>query len=83
MLVYVYLQHLCNAILCSRMYVRRACATIVQFSGQNVPGDHYCLKEEHNHMYKRFKSLPRSLHIAYDFCNALKIHLMFAECVAL
>ena len=31
------------------------------------------LMEEHNH--KHFKSLPRSLHIAYDFSNALKIHL--------
>ena len=35
-LVYVYPQRLCNTILCSRMYVRHACATIVQFSGQNV-----------------------------------------------
>ena len=31
------------------------------------------LMEEHNH--KHFKSLPRSLHIAYDFSNTLKIHL--------
>ena len=47
-LVYVYLQHLHNTILCSpRMYVRHACATIAQFSGQNVPGTimtpDYCL----------------------------------------
>ena len=28
---------------------------------------------EHNH--KRFKSLPRSLRIAYDFSDALKTHL--------
>ena len=30
---------------------------------------------EHNHMYKRFKSLHRSLRIAYDFRNDLKILL--------
>ena len=40
----------------------------------------YCLRgpyymAEHNHMYKRFKSLHRSLRIAYDFRNDLKIHL--------
>ena len=29
--------------------------------------------EEHDH--KRFKSLPHSLRIAYDFSDALKIHL--------
>ena len=38
------------------------------------------LMEEHNH--KRFKSLPRSLRIAYDFSDAMKTHLN-AECVAL
>ena len=53
-----------------------------------VPGDDYCpglllrlcgpyLMEEHN--YKRFKSLPRSLRIAYDFSDTLKIHLKFVE----
>ena len=31
------------------------------------------LMQEHDH--KRFKSLPRSLRIAYDFSDALKIHL--------
>ena len=50
-----------------------------------APGDNYgpgllpglCgpyLMEEHDH--KRFKSLPRSLRIAYDFSDTL----MFAEC---
>ena len=37
MLVNVYSQRLRNTILCSRMYVRHVCATIAQFSGQNVP----------------------------------------------
>ena len=37
MLVYVYPERLQNTILCLRMYVRHACATIVQFSGQTVP----------------------------------------------
>ena len=36
MLVYVYPQHLYNTILCSHMYIHHACATIAQFSGQNV-----------------------------------------------
>ena len=31
------------------------------------------LMQEHDH--KRFKSLPRSLRIAYDFSDALKVHL--------
>ena len=86
MLVYVYPQRLCNTILCSRMYICHACTTIVQFSCQNVsPGTNtppdYCLTcvahipsiEEHNQ--KHFKSLPCSLRIAYNFSNALKIHL--------
>ena len=49
-----------------------------------APGDDYGLRllpglcglylmEEHNH--KCFKYLPRSLRIAYDFSDALKIHL--------
>ena len=86
MLVYVDPQRLRNTILCSRTYVRHACATIAQFSGQNVPGDDYgpgllpglCgpyLMEECNRMHKRCKSLPRSLRIAFNFSNALKIHL--------
>ena len=51
------------------------CNYIVQFSGQNVPGDDYgprllpglCgsyFMEEHNH--KCFKPLPRSLRIVYE-----------------
>ena len=70
MLAYVCLSRLCNY-----------CA--IQWS-KCVPGDDYgpgllpglCgpyLMKEHNH--KCFKSLPRSLRIAYDFNDALKIHL--------
>ena len=98
MYVCMNIRRLCNAILCLCMYIRStcaiqsyacvcmfvACATIAQFSGQNVPRDNYgprllpglCglyLMEEHNH--KRFKSLPHSLRIVYDFNDALKTHL--------
>ena len=83
MLVYVHPQHLRNKSY-ARVCMSVACATIAQFSNQNVPGDDYgprllpglCglyLMEEHNH--KCFKSLPHSLHIAYDFSDALKTHL--------
>ena len=46
------------------------------YSPRLLPGpcDPY-LMEEHNH--KHFKSLPRSLHIAYNFSNALKLHLSY------
>ena len=65
------------------MYFRSTHTTIAQFHGQYVsPGTitalDYCVAhifsmDEYNH--KRFKSLPRSLHMAYDFRNDLKIHL--------
>ena len=86
--------YICNA--CAVQSYARLCmsVTVVQLLCNSVakmcPGDDYgpgllpglCgpyLMKEHNH--KCFKSLPRSLRIAYDFNDALKI--MFAECVAL
>ena len=68
------------------MLVYVGSSRFAQLSGQNVPpgtitAPDYCLAcvarifsmEEHDH--KRFKSLPRSLRMAYDFRNDLKIHL--------
>ena len=71
----------------------RMSVTLAQFSGQNVPPgtitarNTACpggpgLMEEHD--IKRFKFLPRSLRIAYDLRDALKIFIGTAmECIAM
>ena len=91
MYVCMYISRLRNAILCLCMYIRNACTiqsyarvcisvTLAQLLHNSVakmcPGPRLLpglcgpyLMEEHN------KPLPRSLRIAYDFSNALKIHL--------
>ena len=68
MLVYVYLQRLRNTILCSRMCVRHACATIAQLSGQNVsPGmitaPDYCRILWKNTTYIPLHSLQQEIQI--------------------
>ena len=94
MLVYVYPQCLCNTILCSCMYVRHVCTTIVQFSGQNVPRGWFrpqttawpacvaCI------LWKNTTTSISSLCPAHCISHTISVTLwkhtlMFAECIAL
>ena len=85
----MYICSLCNTILCSCFYVWLSrlhnycaikwpkCAPRDDYGPRLLPG--LCglyFMEEHNHMYKRFKSVPCSLRIVYDFCDTLKTHLI-------
>ena len=93
MLVYVYPQRLHNTILCSHMYVCHACATIAQFSGQNVPpgmiaAPDYCLACVARILWKNTTtsvSSPCPAHCASRTISVTlwRYTLMFAECVAL
>ena len=85
--IYVCISTDCTIQSYARVCIRYACTTIVQFSGQNVPpgtitAPDYCLAcggpylmEEQLQAFQVLAGQPRSLHIVYDFSNALKIHL--------